>query len=192
MRSVLVPLLGAAVLLGCVPQESRPPAARSDGESGMAAVRDSATVEELLAELAAANAGGLEAAGLAAERAVDPAVRELARTLAADHERTRARLQSLAAEMGLPPPQPVDDVRVPGLQGDALGGLQGVELDRAFVRGQIEAHRSGINAIQNHLLAAARGERERQYLEETLTAMRAHLASLEEVRARLPRPQAGA
>ncbi len=185
MRSVLVLVVGAALLLGCVPEASRRPAGGAgSAETGMTAVPDTATPAELLAELAAGNAAGLKAAGLAADRAVVPAVRDLALTLVADHTRNRARLESLAKEMGLP--LPASAGRPDSLGADALAGLQGVEFDRTFVRVQIEAHRSGINAIQNHLLAAAQGEQVRRYLEATLTAMRAHLASLAEVQARLP------
>src|SRR5690606_12852469 len=109
-----------------------------------------------------------------------------ARTLAADHAKNQDRLQALAAEIQVDLVPAAGGAAVPeAVDSATLSRLEGAEFDRQFLRQQIEAHRSNVDAIEDQMLPAVQDEQVRRFLEETRAAMQGHLDSVEAIQGRL-------
>lgn len=210
MRTMLIPAAAAAVLLACTPgQTERRSGGEGDGgaETGMSggdgaggfSVHDTASTgtpagtgtpprvpSGMLSQLHVVNRAEIGASRLAAERARSPDVKAMARTLAADHAKNQDRLEALAAEIQVDLVPAAGGAAVPEAADSAtLSRLEGAEFDRQFLRQQIEAHRSNLDAIENQMLPAVQDEQVRRFLEETLAAMQGHLDSLEAIQGRV-------
>lgn len=206
MRPQITTILGLALLLGCGGGErDTTPGGGTAGETGMTAdttvtgaagdtassgtptgERD-ASLGGILSRLEIANTAEIRLSEVGTAQAQSPAVKEIANTLLTQHRKNRTELEALAEKQG------VDLVAAAGgtvrdTSGElALRSLEGAAFDSAFVAGQIEAHRTNVNAIRNQMLPAAEDADVRQYLQKTLAAMEKHLADLQEIQGQLQR-----
>jgi putative membrane protein len=198
MRAVLFPAAALALLTFCSPRNNR-----RTGETGMAtdtAMRpasDSAstapggetvTPAAILSQLDGANTSEIQVSQLAAKKAVAPAVKRVAAKLAGDHAKNREEERALAQKLSvsLTPAMgaeasPADSSALPS----DLQGKTGRDFDKAFVEHMIKGHEDNIQKIQTQLLPAASNPEVKAYLQETLTAMQGHLASLQQVQQQL-------
>lgn len=198
MRSVIFPAAALALLTFCSPGNNR-----RTGETGMAtdtAARpstDSAAAAPgaeavapaaILSQLYGANTTEIQVCKLAARKAASPAVKRIAGKLAADHAKNRQQEQALAQKLNisLTPPtgagaSAADSTALPS----DLQGKTGRDFDKAFVDHEIKDHEDNIQRIQTQLLPAASNPEVKAYLQDTLTAMRGHLASLKQVQQQL-------
>lgn len=142
----------------------------------------------VLSQMNVANTIEIQLSTLASKKASAPAVKQIAQKLAKDHTRNREQLQALAGRLNvnLVPARggsvsAADSVAMPA----DLEGKSGAEFDRTFVRHEIEDHQANIQRIETQLLPAAESPQIKEYLEKTLTEMKGHLASLEQVRQQL-------
>ena len=204
MRLHITRIMGLALLLACGggERDTTPDggtAGGAGGETGMATGGDTASsgtptgageasLSGILSRLELANSAEIQTSGLAAKQARSPAVKKIANLLLTHHQQNRTELEALAKQKGV-------DL-VPARGGNtsrdtagvlALRSLQGADFDTAFVAGQIEAHRTNLDAIQNQMLPAAQDAEVRQYLQKTQTAMEKHLANLQEIQGQLQR-----
>lgn len=72
-----------------------------------------------------------------------------------------------------------------GRGGDTGMAGAGAEFDRAFIQHEISDHQTSIQRIETQLLPAAEAPRIKEYLQTTLTEMKGHLASLQQVQQQL-------
>jgi putative membrane protein len=153
------------------------------GARDSAAPREDATLTPaaILSQLNVANTTEIQLAGLAARQAASRQVKQVARTLVADHSRNREQLQALAQKLSLnlrsAPGAQTDVADSTALPAD-LRGKSGAEFDKAFVRHEIEEHQANIEKIRSQMIPAAQNEPVRAYLQKTVTDMERHLAAL--------------
>jgi putative membrane protein len=142
----------------------------------------------VLSQMNVANTTEIQLATLATKKASAPAVKQIAQKLATDHIKNREQVQALAKRLNvnIVPAKggsvsAADSVAMPA----DLEGNSGAEFDRAFIQHEIEDHQANIQRIETQLLPAAESPQIKEYLEKTLTEMKGHLASLQQVRQQL-------
>ena len=142
----------------------------------------------VLSQMNVANTTEIQLSNLATRKASAPAVKQIAQKLAKDHARNREQVQKLAQELDvkLVPARggsvsAADSVAMPS----DLEGKSGSEFDRAFIEHEINDHQTSIQRIQTQLQPAAESPRIKEYLEQTLTEMKGHLTSLQQVQQQL-------
>ena len=201
MRHHIATTMGLALLLACgqTGRDTAPAAgAEAGGETGMTSGdtassgtptgEGEASLSGILSQLELANTAEIQTSELATERAQSPAVKEMATQLLAHHRKNRTELEALAREKStelVPAAGGSTSRDTSGAQ--PLRGLEGAAFDSAFVAGQIQAHRTNIDAIGNQLLPAAQDADVREYLQKTQAAMEKHLAGLEDIQGQLQR-----
>jgi putative membrane protein len=198
MRQTLMPAVVAVALLACTPggnERRQDGAAGGTAETGMSGDTAStgtatgageASLSGIFSRLELANTAEIETGKLATSQAQSPAVKRIAQRLVSEHTRNRDELEGLARQKGadlLPRAGGSTARDTAGVL--ALKGLEGAEFDSAYVGAQIEAHQANIDAIQNQMLPAAQDQEVQRYLQQTVAAMRKHLASLEQVQTQL-------
>ncbi len=199
MRHQITTTMGLALLLACGggDRETTPGAGAAGGETGLTADTAStgtpagegeASLSGILSRLELANTAEIQTSELATKQARSPAVKKFATTLLTDHRQNLAELEKLAKQKGV-------DL-VPAAGGNtardtagvlALRSLKGTDFDTAFVAGQLEAHQTNLDAIENQMLPAAQDAEVKQYLQKTQTAMQKHLVALQEIQGQLQR-----
>ncbi|HZB27575.1 MAG TPA: DUF4142 domain-containing protein [Gemmatimonadales bacterium] len=149
---------------------------------------DDAGPAGVLSQMNVANTTEIQLSTLAAKKASAPAVKQIAQKLTTDHTKNREQVQALARQLGvnLVPVKggsvsAADSVAMPA----DLVGKAGAEFDRAFIEHEIQDHQANTQRIETQLLPAAESPQLKEYLEKTLTEMKGHLASLEQVRQQL-------
>ncbi|HEX2250829.1 MAG TPA: DUF4142 domain-containing protein [Gemmatimonadales bacterium] len=142
----------------------------------------------VLSQLNVSNTTEIQLSNLATRKASAPGVKQIAQKLATDHTRNREQLRALAKQLkvNLVPAQggsvsAADSVAMPS----DLEGKSGAEFDRAFIEHEIEDHQTNIQRIETQLLPTAESQQIKEYLGKTLTEMKGHLASLQQVRQQL-------
>jgi putative membrane protein len=160
-------------------------AADSSTAPGAPAASESAGI---LSQLNVANTTEIQLATLAAKKAASPKVKQIAARLAADHSKNREQLRALAQKLNLTltPAQggsisAADSVVMP----PDLQGKTGGSFDRAFIQQEINDHQSNIEKLQTQAIPSAENAGIKAYLEQTLSDMQGHLASLKQVQHRL-------
>jgi putative membrane protein len=84
---------------------------------------------------------------LAIEKASNPAVKDFARKMVADHERGLAIFKKVADRDGVPIESQLDSKHQERL--DKLAKLSGPEFDRAYVKDQLKAHQRMVSYFQS-------------------------------------------
>ena len=142
----------------------------------------------ILSQLNVANTTEIQLATLAAKKAASPHVKQVAARLAADHSKNREQLRALAHKLNLTltPAQggsvsAADSVVMP----PDLQGKTGRNFDRAFIQQEINDHQSNIEKLQAQAIPSAANADIKAYLQQTLSDMQGHLASLKQVQQRL-------
>jgi putative membrane protein len=211
MRSVLFPATALVFLTFCSPSNDRrndTGMARSDsgtanGGAGGLSARDTmpsatsdtaaaggaaTTPAAILSELYVANTMEIQLSKLAEKKATSPKVKQVAAKLASDHAKNREQVRALTQKLNIsltPPPAgdaaATDSTALP----PDLQGKSGADFDKAFVEYEIQGHQKNIEKIQNQLLPAAQDAQIKTYLQNTLTTIQGHLASLQAVQKQL-------
>jgi putative membrane protein len=205
MQTRFLPLAAFVLLMSCSPDKGG-----RDDNSGMAegapgglSSRDTmptstdtgaageivdASPAGVLSQMNVANTIEIQLSNLAARKATAPAVKQVAQKLATDHSKNREQVRALAQQLNvqLTPARggsisAADSVAMPS----DLEGESGAEFDRAFIRHEIADHQTSVQKIEAQLLPAAESPQIKEYLEKTLTEMKGHLASLQQVQQQL-------
>lgn len=160
-------------------------AARPAAETASTATTPEAvTPAAILSQLYTANASEIRVSKLAAKKAASPAVKRVAGKLAADHAKNLEEEQALAQKLSIsltPAGAEEGSAALPA----ELQGKTGRDFDKAFIEHEIKDHEDNIQKIQTQLLPAASNSEVKDYLQKTLTAIQAHLASLKQVQRQL-------
>ncbi|HET9812953.1 MAG TPA: DUF4142 domain-containing protein [Sphingomicrobium sp.] len=145
MRKLAIMLGGAMVLAACSsnPQPPPPPPPPVDLNNPLMA-------PGFLAQAGSANQWEIESSQLALQASSNPAVRNFANMIIADHTRIGQAVAAAAASAGLTMPPPallppqqamLDQLRAAGM---------GPSFDMAYQQAQISAHQQAIQLMQNY------------------------------------------
>jgi putative membrane protein len=122
----------------------------------------------------AAQGGMMEVAAgkLAAQRAMDPAVKSFGRKMVSDHSAANELLKSLAAAKNLPLPESVTEKDHSAL--GKLEALNGTEFDKTYSQMMVKDHVTDISDFENE---AKKGDDPdvKGFAAETLPTLRHHL-----------------
>jgi putative membrane protein len=123
-------------------------------------------------EAAASGRAAVELCALGAKRAQDPAVRELARHVADDHEATNKEMMQLAKRLEIPLATRTD----PGQKAllGRLSRLAGAEFDRQYIAALVDGHREVVETFE-YEAEAGRDPDVKSFAERTLPTLRHHL-----------------
>jgi putative membrane protein len=148
----------------------------------------SATAQGVLSQMNVANTAEIQLATLAGKKASSAQVKQIARKLVADHTKNREQVRALAQKLDvtLTPGQggsmaAADSAAIPA----ELKEQSGTAFDKAFVQHEIDEHQSNIEKIQSQILPSIQNDQVKSYLQQTVTAMQNHLASLKQVQQKL-------
>jgi putative membrane protein len=146
MRKLAILFGGAALLVGC---QSTPPPAQP-APPPLVDLNNPLMAPGFLAQAGSANQWEIESSQLALQMSTNPAVRNLANVIIADHTAMGQQVTAAAASAGLPPapttllpPQQamLDQLRAAG---------SGPSFDMAYQQAQISAHQQAIQLMQNY------------------------------------------
>ena len=127
---------------------------------------------EFINEAAQGNLMEVMAGKLAAQRALDPAVKNFGQQMVSDHTAANETLKSLADSKQMPL---ADSVSPP--EHDALGkleGLNGTEFDKAYSKLMVKDHTDDIAKFEK-ALKKVKDPDVKAYAEQTLPTLRHHL-----------------
>ena len=135
----------------------------------------------------AANAADIETAGLGAQEASDPEVRQIARNFVHDHTKVRQMARDLAAKLHVTPTPPAGDKSAADLARTMkqLRGLKGEAFDKAFLDHEIAFHQAVLDAVSSTLLPAIQNEELKTFVKSVAPAFQGHLAGAKALRAKM-------
>lgn len=132
----------------------------------------------------AANTADIETAGLGAEKASDPQVREIAKNFVRDHSKVRQMGRDLAAKLHVTPTPPAGDKSAADLAKTMkqLKSLKGMAFDKAFLDHEIAFHQAVIDAVNSTLMPAIQNEELKAFVKSVAPAFAGHLAGAKHLR----------
>jgi len=138
--------------------------------------------------LSTANAGEAQMAKLALEKSANPAVKEFAEKMIADHEKLDADTKDLATRENITPsPNKVSE----NLQKDVneliakLREKSGADFDKAFIDANIDAHKKVISEVEKNLIPNAQNPALKQALNDARPKLQQHLDHAEALKKQL-------
>lgn len=134
-----------------------------------------------------ANTTDIWTARVAMARAQNPAVKELAAMVIADHEAVQQMARDLAKKVRITAAPPASDESA-GMLATSIKSLQGksgAEFDRAYLTHELAFHTAAIDAVKNTLLPSAKNEELKALLSKVLGGFEHHLAETRTVAATL-------
>lgn len=131
------------------------------------------------------NTQTIATARIAAERADNDRIRELARAFMQEHAQIRQHVRDLAKRLGLTPTLPEDEDRTKQHAGamDLLRSKAGAELNQAWLDHEIRDHEAVIQALSETLVLAIDNTELKALVESTIPTFRAHVDSMRALRA---------
>jgi len=144
------------------------------------------TDASILAFTSAASTGEIRESELATRKATNPAVKEFARQLVADHRRLANELKSLATKLSVTPDTADSDVRgVTDHVRDEVKELTdkpaGLDWDREYIDNQIDDHKDLLEKLQDAAKATATAEM-RGALEKASGKVQEHLTKAQAIK----------
>lgn len=135
-----------------------------------------------------ANTGEVQQGEVARDRATNAEVRQFATMMVEDHTRANQELETLASTRGI---AFAEGAATDTLRRNAetsvsnLRQYSGVELDRAYIRHQVELHQYLLNVIDQNLLPATSDAEMRTYLQTMRGSVATHLEQARQISGRL-------
>lgn len=169
MKSRFILLSAIALAAGTAAVVPADPGSRAEAQRGPA--------RGALTYVMKAGAGDLyeiESSRLAAERATRPGVREFARMLVADHQRSTERVVAAARADRLNPPPPRLEPRHRSMLRQ-LQRVRGPAFDRMYLNQQIPAHQEALTLHRNQARRGA-GDDLRRVAASIVPVVEGHLA----------------
>ncbi|MGN6057207.1 MAG: DUF4142 domain-containing protein [Sphingomicrobium sp.] len=181
MRKLAILFGGAALIAGCQTTPPPPPPAPPVD------LNNPLMAPGFLAQAGSANQWEIESSQLALQMSTNPAVRNLANVIIADHTVMGQQVTAAAASAGLPPPPTtllppqqsmLDQLRAAG---------SGPAFDMAYQQAQISAHQQAIQLMQNY---AAQGDVPalRTVASQAIPTMQKHLSMAQSLAMAPPPP----
>lgn len=154
---------------------------QDEADAGRAAqvTGDSAAASSLLAPIRAMSMAEVEFADMAAQRAADPAIRQYAQTIAADHRALISALDSVARlhRATLAETRETQELATTArMAHSGLNVLTGAGFDLPFIRAEVESHRLLVDQLDQQLIPAATHPELNGLLTEIRALADAHLA----------------
>ena len=174
MRGLL--LAGLLTVAACGDDE--PEAAMTPADSARAA-EQAVAATALLTPVRAVSLAEVEFGDMAAQRAGAPAVREYARTVAADHRALIVALDSVAQVRSLSLVESRESQELSNTVRMAHSGLENVtgqDFDLPFVRAEVESHRLLLDRLDQQLISVSSDTELQEMLTDTRAMVDAHLA----------------
>jgi putative membrane protein len=111
---------------------------------------------------------------LAAQKAVDPAVRAFGKQMIADHSKAQAQLMQLVKAKGIniPPQATGEQVAAPMLE-----KASGEDFDRVYIHMMAPDHRQTVIMFQNYALGG-KDRDVKAFAQQTLPTLKQHLAAI--------------
>ncbi len=124
----------------------------------------------------------VEMAKIAAQRATDPEVKQLAQRIQQDHEKANEELKQLAAQKGIRLPDEPD--RTHQKISKTLYELSGKDFDKSYIKEIVKDHKKDVKGFQKE---ATKGKDSdlKNWAGQKLDALRQHLQSAQSIQARL-------
>jgi len=116
-------------------------------------------------------------AHLALALSTTPAIRQFAQTMIRDHEAVNQQVAALAARLRvMAKDNSMSQSLLAGAssQIDRLSRLRGAEFDRAYIRNELEYHRTVNGAVANQFIPAIQNPEVKQAFQGALTIFRGH------------------
>ncbi|HEX6306923.1 MAG TPA: DUF4142 domain-containing protein [Longimicrobiales bacterium] len=142
------------------------------------AVEDAAAAAALLSPVRAVSMAEVEFAQLATQRSAGAAIRQYARTVAADHRALIGTLDSVAQLRGTTLAPAADAQELENTVRMAHSGLEnlaGPDFELPFVRAEVESHRLLLDRLDQQLIPSATSEDVRALLTDIRAMADAHL-----------------
>jgi len=130
---------------------------------------------QIASVLRAANAAEVDQAKMAVGKAQDPAVKNFAQTMIADHGQAVKDIDALDSRLGWPDAdsQLATELRISATRLDnELSAINDQTFDKRYILGQIDEHRKVLDTIDTRLTPAA----QRDELKQLITNMRPRVA----------------
>jgi len=156
-------------------------AGAQDGQAGDAGMLSD---DQIVAVMAAANDGEIQAAQLAVSKSSDSAVTDFANLMITDHRAANQMLMEVSQSSSLPPIESAlsDQLRVAASkQQKRLMKLSGAEFDQAYMLAQVKDHRQVLMLIDDTLLPSVRNTMLKLLLQQMRTTVAKHLAMARDI-----------
>jgi putative membrane protein len=152
---------------------SNPPAMASVTPVAPAAPTLAAQDQSFIATAAGTDAGEIQAANLALQKAPNPRVKTFAQRMIDDHTKTTQQLTSIAQAKGITMP-PATPPEMATEQLAKLQTLSGRRFDRDYIHGQVLDHEAAIKAFQTEI-AQGQDPELKTFAQTTLPILQQHL-----------------
>jgi len=135
-----------------------------------------------------ANQVDIDAAKLAQEKSKDPAIRDFASTMIADHTSVIEKATALVTKLGV---TPKDNAVSQQLQANGQKNLRslktksGAAFNRAYVDNEVAYHQAVISAVEGTLIPQATNAELKDLLQSVLPVLRTHLEHAQMVQKKL-------
>lgn len=172
MRKMAILMVGVAMALGAC--SSTPPPAPVAPPAPVD-LNNPLMAPGFLAQAGSANQWEIESSQLALQMSTNPAVRNLANTIIADHTAMGQQMMAAATSAGLTPPAPMLLPPQQAMLDQLRAAGSGPSFDMAYQQAQISAHQQAIQLMQNY---AASGDVPalRTVAAQAIPVMQKHLA----------------
>lgn len=127
---------------------------------------------EFVNQAAQGNSMEVMAGKLAAQRALDPAVKSFAQKMVSDHTAANEKLKNVADSKQMPLPDSVSPEEHTSLS--KLEGLNGTEFDKAYAKMMVKDHTTDISEFEKAAKKAKDAD-VKDYAEQTLPTLKHHL-----------------
>lgn len=182
-------LCGAAALVGCSKdnESSYPQPAASQGDEATPA--EPATIDQtkstsqlsdsqILGIMATVDAGEIEQARLALQKANDARVKQFATHMIEQHNDSTQKISSLASQHGLTPAASPTQTTLKQKSEKMLSSLTNTAsttFDSTYMNGQIQQHQEVLDMLHSQLIPASRSDAVSTQLKAAHTMVQAHL-----------------
>ncbi len=161
-------------------QQVIPPTAESNPKNQIQQQNNAQSMSPaaFVAQAASGNMLEIQASQLAMDRSRQESIRQFADKMVKDHSGAAERMKSAA--MGQPIPDNMSEAHAQMLE--QLRGVDDKQFDVRYLQTQLQAHEDAVLLYEQY---AATGEQEslKQYAEQMLPALRAHLQSVKQITA---------
>jgi putative membrane protein len=124
----------------------------------------------------------IQSSRIAVQRGTDPAVKQFAQMMIADHTNNSSKLSQLATKKGVSPVKELDTPHAAVVNG--LPEQPGKEFDRAYMAAQVTAHEETVTNFER-AASDAKDPEVKAYANQALPMLRHHLQMAKDVRDKL-------
>lgn len=146
------------------------------------------TDEQIAMVTDAANTAEVDLAKLAQKNGKNPKVKKFAGMMISDHTQAKQKVGKLVTKLKI---TPAESKLSGDLKSDAesqtskLKELKGADFDKAYIDGQVDAHRKVLDAFNNDLIPNAKDAGLKTLLEEIKPKIEAHLKEAQDIQSAL-------